>query len=78
MRAQPKKGGLRCGHNQKRGCLRHVYNPKRVELRTGFVTDSVLGTEVAWELIYLLSLLLLVNMINWTGVFWQAEGGGGS
>ena len=25
----PKKGGLRCGHNQQKGCLRHVYNPKK-------------------------------------------------
>ena len=64
-----KKGGLRCGHNQKKGGLRHVYNPKKGEFRTDFVKERVLGTEVvlkrgSWELIYLLSLLLLVNMIN--------------
>ena len=30
---------------------------------------------VSWELIDLLSSLLLVNLINWTGAFWQAEKG---
>ena len=33
----PKKGGLRCGHNQKKRGLRHVYNPNKGEFRTDFV-----------------------------------------
>ena len=34
----PKKGGgLRCRHNQNKGGLRHVYNPKKWEFRTDFV-----------------------------------------
>ena len=58
MRAQPKNGGLRCGHspqkgglrcgrNQKKGGLRHVYNQKKGEFRTDLVKERVLGTEVA-------------------------------
>ena len=44
----PKKGGLRCGHNLKTGGLRHVYNPKKVEFRTDLKKkERVLGTGVA-------------------------------
>ena len=77
MQAQPKNGGLRCGHSPKKrgqrekGDLRHVHNPKRWEFRTGFekkegLKEPKLLEKGSWELIYLLSSLLLVNMINWT------------
>ena len=32
----PKKGGLRCGHNQKNGVLGTSTTPKKGEFRTGF------------------------------------------
>ena len=33
-------GGLRCRRNQKKGGLRHVYNQKKEEFRTGFVKSA--------------------------------------
>ena len=72
MRAQPKKGGLRCGTAPKKGVLGAATTRKRGVLGT-FTTRKrgnlgLIGKKLlkrgSWELIYVLSLLLLDNMIN--------------
>ena len=73
------------GHNQKKTrVLGAATTRKRGYLELVLKKERVLRTEVSkegsWELIYLLSLLLLVKMINQWGVFCQTEkgrGGGG-
>ena len=66
-----KRGVLGAGTTRNRGGLKHVYNPKKGEFRTGFVKrEGVRNWSCSkWVLgaFYLLSLLLLVNMINWPG-----------
>ena len=78
----PKNGGLRCGHNQKKWVLGTSTTRKKWGIYNWFCKkrgsyELKLLKGGFWELIYLLSSLLLVNMINWRGVFWQAEKKGG-
>ena len=76
----PKKGGLRCGHNQKRGGLRHVYNPKKGEFRTGLVKrEGVRNWSCSKGGLGSLFIYYLYFYLSiWStsgGVFWQAEKG---
>ena len=53
------KGGLRCGHSPKKGVLGAGTTRKR-----GVLDTSTARKRGICELIYLLSLFLLVNVIN--------------
>ena len=65
------------GTAPKKGGLRHVYNPKKGGIYNLFCKkrgsqELKLLKRGSWELIYLSS-PLLINMLNWVGMFWQAK-----
>ena len=65
------------GAAQKKGGLRHVYNPKKGGIYNLFCKkresqELKLLKRGSWELIYLSS-PLLINMLNWVGMFWKAK-----
>ena len=68
-----KKGGLRCGHSPKRGVLSAATTRKGGSWNWFCKKKGSLELKCSkggsWELNYLLSLLLLVNMINRWGIY---------